>query len=135
MKKLLILLLAVTSFYSCKNDSKKKDTTTESNSETIETAGLTLLKGEYIYYGDAAVLQTKHQVYGVVIDKKMQELEDLAKAYKNSETDMVPVEIRGKVIQKPEEEEGWPYRIEIKEIINVSKPDPIKEDIIIGAER
>ena len=37
--------------------------------------GLTLLKGEFIYFADAAVLQTHREVYGVVIDEKMHELD------------------------------------------------------------
>ena len=124
MKKLLILLLVATSFYSCKNDTKDETDTLEKNLEEVETKGLSLLKGEFVYYGDAAVFQTKHEVYGVIIDKKMHELEDLVTPYKKADTDMVPVEIRAKVIQKPEAEEGWPFRIEIKEIILVSEPDP-----------
>ena len=42
---------------------------------------------------------------------------------------MVPVEIRGKIIPKPENEEGWPLRVEIKEILNISKPK--SEDNIV----
>jgi hypothetical protein len=48
---------------------------------------------------------------------------------------MVPVEIRGKIIPKPENEEGWPFRVEIKEILNVSKPNPQKNEVIkVGVE-
>jgi hypothetical protein len=65
----------------------------------------------------------------------MHELDEQTKTYKKAETDMIPVEIKGKIIQKPEGEEGWPFRIEIKEIINVSKPDPNKEEIILGADK
>ncbi|MCX7546383.1 hypothetical protein OS188_00295 [Xanthomarina sp. F1114] len=133
MKKLLILFLLVTSFYSCKNDTKNE--AIEPETEVTDTKGLTLLKGDFVYYADAAVLQTKHEVYGVVIDKKMHELDEQTKTYKKAETDMIPVEIKGKIIQKPEGEEGWPFRIEIKEIINVSKPDPNKEEIILGADK
>lgn len=133
MKKLFILFLLVTSFYSCKNESK--NATVESENEAVDTKGLTLLKGDFVYYADAAVLQTTQEVYGVVIDKKMHELDELAKPFKMKGTDMVPVEVRGKIIQKPAGEEGWPFRIEIKEIINVSKPDPNKEDIILGSDK
>ncbi|MCX7551087.1 hypothetical protein [Xanthomarina sp. F2636L] len=133
MKKLLILFLVATSFYSCKNDSKNEAVETEI--DAVEIKGLTLLKGDFVYYSDAAVLQTTHEVYGVVINKKMHELDEMAKPYKKSETDMVPVEVRGKIIQKPDGEEGWPFRIEIKEIITISQPDPNKEDIILGSEK
>jgi hypothetical protein len=127
MKKLLILFLAITTLNSCKNDSK---------TETVdaENSDLTLLTGDFVYFSDAAVLQTPTEVYGVVIDEKMHELDNMVKAYKVESTDMVPVEIKGKIIPKPDGEEGWPFRIEIKEIIQVSKPDPNKKDIILGTE-
>jgi hypothetical protein len=129
MKK-LFFLLSVIAFISCKNDSKSEENNTPSekqdNTERTEkqSDGLTLLKGEFIYLADAAVLQTPSEMYGVVIDAKMHELNEQAKQYKKADTDMVPVEIRGKIIPKPENEEGWDYRVEIKEILKVSKPNP-----------
>ena len=60
----------------------------------------------------------------------MHELDKQVQQYKIETTDMVPVEIRGKIIPKPENEEGWPFRIEIKEILNVSKPKPEDNAII-----
>jgi hypothetical protein len=121
MKKLLILFLTITTLSSCKNDSK---------SETVENDELTLIQGEFVYYADAAVIQTHQDVYGVIINEKMHDLDNKVKPYKVEITDMVPVEIKGKIIPKPEGEEGWPYRIEIIEILNVSKPDPNKNDVV-----
>ena len=121
MKKLLILFLTITTLSSCKNDSK---------SETVENDELTLIQGEFVYYADAAVIQSHQDVYGVIINEKMHDLDNNVKPYKVEITDMVPVEIKGKIIPKPEGEEGWPYRIEIIEILNVSKPDPNKNDVV-----
>lgn len=129
MKK-IILLLAVIAFIGCKNQTKPEENTTASEpqdtSERTEkqSDGLTLLKGDFIYYADAAVLQTHNEVYGVIINEKMHELNNQAKQYKNADTDMVPVEVRGVITTKPENEEGWNFRVEIKEILNVSKPNP-----------
>ena len=140
MKKIILIVLILTAFISCKNDSKKgaqEEILTIDGSEKTEKQndGLTLLKGEFIYFADAAVLQTHREVYGVVIDEKMHELDKQVQQYKIETTDMVPVEIRGKIIPKPENEEGWPYRVEIKEIINVSKPNPQDNEVIkIGKE-
>ncbi|HLV14855.1 MAG TPA: hypothetical protein VKY41_06725 [Xanthomarina sp.] len=134
MKKLIVLILVITSFNSCKNNTKDENVATENNTQ-VEMKGLTLLKGDFVYFADGAVLQTPHEVYGVVIDEKMHELDEKVKPYKKEATDMIPVEIRGKIIQKPEGEEGWPFRVEIKEIVNISKPDPNKKDIILGAEK
>ena len=43
---------------------------------------------------------------------------------------MIPVEIRGAIKPKPVDEEGWEFRVEIKEIINVFEPDPEQSDVI-----
>ena len=132
MKKVLFLFTVIV-FVSCKSDKKSEDINTSSeDSQKIEEQndGLTLLKGEFIYYADAAVLQTTQEVYAVVINKKMEELNELVQQYKNEITDMVPVEIKGKISPKPENEEGWPFRVEIVEILNVSKPNPEGGEII-----
>ena len=130
--------LLVIFLMSCKNEKNSaKETVEEAVTEVNEEGrtekqadGLTLLKGDFLYYADAAVLQTHREVYGVVIDKTMHELADMVKDYKSEDTDMVPVEIRGKIIPKPEDEEGWPYRVEIKEIIKISKPENNSDKII-----
>ena len=88
------------------------------------------MTGEFIYYADAAVLQTTNEIYGVVIDDKMHKLNDEVKQYKVDDTDMVSVTVKVRRFEKPENEEGWPYRVEIKEIIKIEKPDAKKQDII-----
>jgi len=129
MKKLFFIALTLTVFISCKNDAKSKQEEGTISSDIDERTekqsdGLTLLKGEFIYYADAAVLQTHSEMYAVIIDEKMHELNEQAIKLKTADTDMVPVEIRGIITPKPENEEGWPYRVEIKEILKVSKPNP-----------
>jgi hypothetical protein len=128
MKKIVFITLVLTAFISCKNETKSKELDSANNEE------LTLLKGEFIYYADAAILQTATEIYGVVIDAKMHELDKQAQVYKKESTDMVPVEIKGKVVPKPENEEGWPFRVEIKDIIKVSKPNPENNVVKIGKE-
>lgn len=140
MKKIVILLICFAVFISCKNETKTENKATDITADSTEKTakqndGLTLLKGEFIYYADAAVLQTHADVYGVVIDAKMHELDKQVQVYKKEATDMVPVEIRGKIIPKPENEEGWPYRIEIKEILSISKPAPEENNVVkLGKE-
>ena len=43
---------------------------------------------------------------------------------------MVPVTVRVRKFEKPEGEEGWQYRVEIKEILKVEEPDANKKDVI-----
>ena len=135
MKKVFLSTLIILIFISCKNDSKKETEkeviTADSQEKTAKQSdGLTLLKGEFIYYADAAVLQTHAEVYAVVINEKMHELDKRVQQYKKEVTDMVPVEIRGKITPKPEDEEGWPYRVEIKEILNITAPNPQDNEVI-----
>ena len=64
----------------------------------------------------------------------MHELNTKVQVHKKEETDMVPVELRAVVTPKPANEEGWDYRIEITEIINVFEPSEESEDEIIKIE-
>ena len=126
-------------FTACKNDKKSETTQDQAEVQEGKTAkqsdGLVLLKGEFVYYADAAVLQTNSSsIYGVVINEKMHELDKLAQQYKKEPTDYVSVEIRGEIVPKPENEEGWPYRINIKEILNVSKSQIDNEVIKLESE-
>ncbi|OBX23582.1 MULTISPECIES: hypothetical protein [Bizionia] len=138
MKKLATLLIVSIVFISCKNDSKTEETIIETeaidmdspNRTKKQSDGLTLLKGEFVYYSDAAVLQTHREVYGVVMDDKMMELNKMAEAYKKEPTDYTTVSIRGKVVPKPENEEGWPFRVEIKEILSVSASNPETNNVV-----
>ncbi|MFK2818851.1 hypothetical protein U0L90_01885 [Flavobacteriaceae sp. LMIT009] len=141
MKK-LIFLFALVAFIGCKKDVNKEGETykteeVQDNSERTEkqSDGLTLLKGQFIYYADAAVLQTHVDVYGVIINDKMHELNEMVQKHKKVDTDMIPVEVRGRITPRPENEKGWDFRVEIVEILKVSAPDPnAGEMITIGKE-
>ncbi len=126
MKKFIFILCVSIAVLACKKDSKS----TEKSSNQTSEVELITMTGEFIYYADAAVLQTTNEIYGVVIDDKMHELDDQAKPYKVNDTDMVSVTIKVRRFEKPKNEEGWPYRVEIKEIVKVEKPDIKKQDII-----
>ena len=90
------------------------------------------MRGDFIYHSDAAVLQTQNNIYAVVIDDNMHKLNARVKPYKKENTDMIPVTVRVKKFPKPEGEEGWPFRVEIKEIIDVHQPTDTKDVIRIG---
>lgn len=126
MKQLITILLFVTVFYSCKNDSK-----TETTANTTETTdNLRQVTGNFIYYADAAVLQTKSELFGVIENEKMKELVEKSKAYKNEPTDEVVVTLKVKVSKKPENEEGWENRVDIIDIVSIAKANPDDNDII-----
>lgn len=118
-------------FVSCKNDSKKNVDLEENRAKSYdENDGFVTMRGEFIYYADAAVFQTSNEIYGVVIDENMLQLEKQVNVFKKEETDMVPVTVRVRKFEKAEGEEGWQYRVEIKEILKVEAPNPNKQDVI-----
>tara|TARA_B100001093_G_scaffold516742_1_gene596234 strand:+ start:2287 stop:2640 length:354 start_codon:yes stop_codon:yes gene_type:complete len=77
--------------------------------------------GEFLYLSDAAVLNTGTEIYGVIIDEKMQELDDLCKPIKRDDYDMIPVYIKG-IIQDNTAEEGWDKLIQITSIDSLVNP-------------
>ncbi|MDO5972250.1 hypothetical protein Q4Q35_20825 [Flavivirga aquimarina] len=132
MKKAFLTAIILTALISC-----KKGTKSESLEDTVITAdspektakqndGLTLLKGDFVFYDGAAVLQTHTNIYGVLITDKMQELNKKAEAFKLKPTDMVPVAIRGKITNEKHEKILWDNKVEVIEILNVTAPK--KED-------
>jgi len=129
MKNIVLMLMLFATFFSCKEDKSQQEKTskvtiTEIPKTEKQSDGLVLMKGEFVYFADAAVLQTSpSSIYAVVVNEKMHELDKLAQQYKTDPTDYVFVEIRGEIIPKPENEEGWPFRVNIKEILNVSKSE------------
>lgn len=143
MKKALVLFMIFTVLLSCKDDKKTQEDASESTNEIVtedgksvkQSDGLIAIHGKFLYYQDAAVLQTPTEVYAIVIDDKMHELVAQTKPFKKQPEDMVPVTIRGRMFKKDPNEEGWENKIEIKEILKVSKPNPDAQDIItIGKE-
>ena len=134
MKKTLLILCLSIAFISCKKDVKSSNNKSAEISQS-DNNNLTSLRGQFIYYADAAVLQTKDKIYGIVINEKMHELDGLVQKFKSEDTDMVPVEVKGVLIPKPENEEGWPYQLDIKEVVNIFRPDPVDNDVIKVGEK
>ena len=131
MKKINLIIILALVVFACKNEEKQNVDLEENRAKSYdENDGLVTMKGEFVYYADAAVFQTSNEIYGVVIDDNMHALEKQVKAFKKEATDMVPVTVRVKTYEKPEGEEGWKYRVEIKEILKVEAPDPNKKDVI-----
>ncbi|MBD0831022.1 hypothetical protein [Aestuariibaculum sediminum] len=140
MKKAIVLLITLFVLTACKNDKTTKTMEDVNNIDGPEKTakqndGLTLLKGEFVYYDGAAVIQTHANIYGVFINDKMKELNQLAEKYKKEPTDMVPVEIRGKITNKKDDKILWENKVEVIEILNVSEPNPENNKVVkLGQE-
>lgn len=131
IRTLITFTICLLCFISCKNETKTEVNLEENRAKSYNVNdGLITMKGEFVYYEDAAVFQTSNEIYGVVIDENMHQLETQVKVFKKEATDMVPVTVRVRRFEKAEGEEGWQYRVEIKEILKVEAPDPNKEDVI-----
>ena len=112
MKKTALLFILLLSFTACK-ETVTRITNTTAKEEVIE--------GEFLYWNNAAVLKTNTELYGIVIDEKMHELDEICKPLKKDEYDMIPVTIKG-IVKKNPLPKSWAELIQIKEIISVSKP-------------
>lgn len=130
MKNILYLLVIALSFTTCKKETKQDEKVVKDIKTTIANDGLTLIKGDFIYYSDAAVLQTATGIYGVLLNKKTKELAEKAKPFQKEHTDMVKVRVRGLIEPKNTTEEGWDYNINIKEIISVKALNPKENEVI-----
>ena len=117
MKKILALALLILSF-GCKNTSEK----------------LTTLKGSYMFFEDAAVLQTPNEIYGVYLNDKALALNDSSKRFKTTQTDEVIVEVKGVISTEKHEKILWEKKFEIIEIISISSKKETNNTLILGTE-
>ncbi|MGO3706249.1 MAG: hypothetical protein ACTJGD_00290 [Mesonia hippocampi] len=124
MKKILVTLMVFSAVLTaCKNETKTAEAQKEAKSAIANEKEKTqILKGEFLYMADAAVLKGDDFIYGVVLDSMVMKLSKKIAPFKKDDYDMVPVIVRG-IIKPNPEEEGWDEVLEIKEILNVSKPD------------
>ena len=76
--------------------------------------------GEFLYYNDAAVLNTGQKIYGVVIDDDMFELYSYCEKLMRNQYDMVPVYIKGVVSKN--NKEGWENLIKITSVDSLVNP-------------
>lgn len=117
MKKIGLLII-LTLIFGCKNSSEN----------------LTLLKGNYIYFDDAAVLQTNDEVYGVFMNAKALELNQRAEQEKTSPTDVIYVELKGVISTDEDDKIKWEKKFDVKEIVSISRTKKERNTLILGTE-
>ena len=130
MKKTLFIACIMLISIACKNENKSNQEETLVDDIENQSDDLTLIKGEFVYYDDAAVLQSYDEIYGVFITDKMLELSKQAQAHKKLPTDMVLVEVKAKVTKQKDEKILWDNKAEIIEILSVSAIDKENNNIV-----
>ena len=113
------ILLALVIFLGCKN----------SNVDELST-----IKGSYIFFEDAAVLQNTNEIYGVFMNEKARELNILAKNYKTNESDVINVEVKGVISTKKDSVILWENKIDIIEIISVTASKETNNTLKLGTK-
>ena len=116
MKTFKILILILLFSFSCNSKQNKVV-----SNEVVETKNndLIILSGDYVFYNNAAVLQTNKNVYGIIINEKVNELNEKLSSIKKDEFDFIPVILKGRLQNKDKNDEGWSVKLEITEIVEI----------------
>ena len=87
-----------------------------------------------MFFEDAAVLQSSNEIYGVYINDKAIELNEVSKKFKTTPTDVIIAEVKGTVSTEKHEKILWEKKFEIIEIISISSKKETNNTLILGAE-
>ena len=122
MNRTLWILLIAVIFSSCDQGQKKKGNESDNLKDGIkmEPSSLKRVSGDYITVDTAAVIKSRSQIYGVVLDSMGQVLNQRSKELQEEKYDMIPVIIKGKIINNDVENQ-WEKLIKVKEILSVSR--------------
>lgn len=122
MKKYFFALFIFTlGLMSCQDEPNKETVKTEKKVKINDS--IKLLKGEFIFVDNAAVLKGANFIYGIKIDSMAMELAVQTDSVKKDEFDMVPVVLKG-VVKQNKRTKGWEEIVTIKKIVKVSKSTP-----------
>ncbi len=127
MRKILGLLLITLALYSCQDD-ERRDLMDQASVETIPDS-IQVLKGEFVYGKDAAVIRGENFVYGVTLDSMSNALSEKIAPLKSDDFEMIPVTVKAKILPNPARK-GWEEVIEILEIVEVPKGAGTSDELI-----
>lgn len=114
--KVFAILTGLLLLTACEDNSSKEEVTV---APVAAKDSLTTIEGEFIYLSDAAVLKGRNFIYGVELDSVSLKLADSIAPLKRDEFHMIPVKIKGKVLQNPGGE-GWEELVKITEILEIT---------------
>lgn len=130
--KYYIFIIALVVLVACKNNEQPDNGMPQDAAHSDINVNTQILRGDYIYYEDVAVLTTNDQIYEVIPDAAMKKLNKQAASFKKDNTDMVRVMVKAHIIPNPKRAQSkdvWEQAIEIKDIMEVSAP--VSKDIVI----
>ncbi|MEO2063357.1 MAG: hypothetical protein ABGW97_10270 [Christiangramia sp.] len=122
MKKIFGLLLSLMMLVACQDDGRK-ELMSQPKQEKLPDS-IQVLKGDFVYGADAAVIRGENFVYGVTLDSMSKKLAEEIAPLKSDDFGMVPVTVKAKIVPNPEQE-GWKEVIEIQQILKI--PESISE--------
>ncbi len=122
MKKIFGLLLSLMMLVACQDDGRK-ELMSQPKQEKLPDS-IQVLKGDFVYGADAAVIRGENFVYGVTLDSMSKKLAEEIAPLKSDDFEMVPVTVKAKIVPNPEQE-GWKEVIEIQQILEI--PESISE--------
>ena len=99
----------------------------QSVTETVPDS-IQVLKGEFVYGADAAVLRGEDFVYGVTLDSMSGMLAKQIEPLKSDDFEMIPVTVKARISPNLARE-GWEEVIEILEIMEVPKGAKTSDNI------
>ena len=122
MNKTLWILLFVLIIAGCNQGQNKDENKSDDLQKKVkkESENWQRVSGDFITVDTAAVIKSRSQIYGVVLDSMGQVLNKRSKEIQKEEYEMIPVIIKGEIINNDVENQ-WEKLIEVKEIIRVSK--------------
>lgn len=122
MNKTLWILLFVLIITGCNQGQNKDENKSDDLQKKVkkESENWQRVSGDFITVDTAAVIKSRSQIYGVVLDSMGQVLNKRSKEIQKEEYEMIPVIIKGEIINNDVENQ-WEKLIEVKEIIRVSK--------------
>ena len=119
-KRFFAILTTFALLTGCGGDSAPEDI---DMTPVVAKDSLQTVEGEFIYLSDAAVLKGNNFIYGVQLDSLSLNLADSVELLKRDEFHMVPVKVKGKIIQNSGGE-GWEELIQIREVLEISTDSP-----------
>ena len=115
MKKIIFAIVILTLGIACENEPEIKP---EIKAEATEKDSIQNYQGNFISVGSDAVLKGENFVYQVKMDSMANLLKESLKKYQLEDMNIVPVEVKGKVIDN-KVKKGYSKVIEIREIVEI----------------